>query len=263
VNDEQTTKQNMIPQTTFPMNLNSTDRLTYFFGKHWLTVFLISYSFFVGLPFLAPAFMALGWVLPARAIYFFYSFLCHQLPERSYFLFGPQISYSLQEIHKTGQNVSNLLSLRQFIGNAQMGWKVAWSDRMVSLFTSILPTAVIWWALRKRVQKLPWWGLVLFLLPMAVDGTTHLLSDFAGIGLGFRDTNTWLAVITNQSLPNWFYAGDAWGSFNSIARLVTGALSGIGVGWFLFPLVEETFQDSIHYLEYKQRYAAFLASQNE
>jgi uncharacterized membrane protein len=189
--------------------------------------------------------MKLGWLLLARAIYFFYSFLCRQLPERSYFLFGPHVSYTLQEIHKTGQNISNPLLLRQFIGNPHMGWKVAWSDRMVSLFTSILPTALFWKIFQRRIKPLPWWGFVLFLIPMAVDGTTHMFSDLAGIGNGFRDSNLWLAILTNYSFSRWFYTGDAWGSFNAIARLLTGALSGVGAGWFLFPLIEETFQDSL------------------
>jgi hypothetical protein len=31
----------------------------------------------------------------------------------------------------------NPLILRQFVGNPEMGWKVAWSDRMVSLYGGI------------------------------------------------------------------------------------------------------------------------------
>jgi len=46
------------------------------------------------------------------------------------------------------------------------------------------------------VKTLALWVLILFLLPMAVDGTSHLISDFAGIGQGFRDSNAWLATFT-------------------------------------------------------------------
>lgn len=70
---------------------------------------------------------------------------------------------------------------------------------------------------------------------MVVDGGTHAMSDMAGIGPGFRDTNMWLAVLTNQSLPATFYAGDALGSFNSIMRLITGLLAGLGIVWLTFP----------------------------
>lgn len=43
-------------------------------------------------------------------------------------------------------------------------------------------------------------------------------SDLAGIGQGFRDSNAWLAALSQQSLPAAFYAGDAWGSFNAWMR---------------------------------------------
>jgi hypothetical protein len=51
---------------------------------------------------------------------------------------------------------------------------------------------------------------------MLVDGITHTLSDMAGgIAGGFRYTNVWLADLTGNVLPTWFYQGDAFGSFNS------------------------------------------------
>lgn len=222
-------------------------RLGQWLRRCWIVIFLGLYGIFVGLPFLAPALMKSGWEMPARAIYFVYSFLCHQLPERSYFLFGPKVSYSLAELHAVGQNIANPFLLRRFIGSPQMGWKVAWSDRMVSLFTSIWVAALVWGALPAslRQKKLSGWGLALFLLPMALDGGTHTISDFAGLGLGFRDSNLWLAVLTRHAFAPGFYAGDAWGSFNALARALTGALAGIGFGWFLFPWIEETLQTDL------------------
>ena len=85
------------------------------------------------------------------------------------------------------------------------------------------------------MKPLPWWGLVLFLLPMAIDGGTHMFSDLAGIGQGFRDSNQWLAALTNNALPASFYAGDALGSFNCWMRILTGLLAGLGLAWFVFP----------------------------
>jgi uncharacterized membrane protein len=116
---------------------------------------------------------------------------------------------------------------------------VAWSDRMVSMFTSVLLFAWLWWPFRKRIKPLPWWGLILFLLPMFVDGSTHAIGDLAGIGQGFRDSNAWLANLTGNALSPGFYAGDGLGSFNSWMRLVTGILFGLGIGWFGFPWIEE------------------------
>jgi uncharacterized membrane protein len=189
----------------------------------------------VALPWLAPAFMRTGWEEAGRAIYSVYSFLCHQLPQRSFFLFGERLTYSLPEIQAAWQTTSDPLILRQFIGTQEMGYKVAWSDRMVSLYTSIPLAAVIWWPLRKRLRALPLWGFALLTLPVILDGGSHMVSDLSGIGAGFRATNAWLTQLTSNALPIEFYAGDAWGSFNSIMRLITGALFGLGFVWAAFP----------------------------
>jgi uncharacterized membrane protein len=217
------------------------ERLGQFFSRRWMLVYSLVLGLYVGLPFLAPVLMHIGWDGPGRVIYFIYSFLCHQLPQRSFFLFGPQATYSLAEVQDAWQNTINPLILRQFIGNPEMGWKVAWSDRMVSMFTSTWLFGLLWWPLRRRLPKLPLWGLVLFLLPMAVDGGSHFIGDLAGIGQGFRDSNAWLAVLTNHAFPASFYAGDAWGSFNSLMRLLTGILFGLGIVWFGYPYLDEAF----------------------
>ena len=228
-------------------------RITNHLSRYWMLWFSLLYGTYVGLPFLAPLFMHWGAELPARVIYTIYSFLCHQLPERSYFLFGPNISYNLAEIQAAWQSTSNPMILRQFIGNAEMGWKVAWSDRMVSMFTSILFFAWLWWPLRMHIRQLPWIGLIFFALPMAVDGTTHLLSDLFGMYEGFRYTNEWLAALTNYAFPATFYAGDAWGSFNAWMRLITGGLFGLGIVWFGFPYLDEVFQAEARLAERKKQ----------
>ena len=207
----------------------------------WFILFSLIGGGYVILPFLAPVFMAIGWSGAGKAIYFIYSFLCHQLPERSYFLFGQKLTYPLPEIQVAWRTTTNPLILRQFIGNTQMGWKVAWSDRMVSMYTSLWIFGLLWYPMRKRLTKLPVWGLFLFTLPMVLDGTSHFISDFWGIGQGFRDTNLWLAILTRHTFAPTFYAGDAWGSFNSIMRLVTGVLFGLGIIWFGFPYLDDSF----------------------
>lgn len=212
-------------------------------GSRWITLFGVFFGVYVILPFLAPAFMKIGWSNPGKAIYFIYSFLCHQLPERSYFLFGPRFTYSLAEIQAAWMNTNNPLILRQFTGNPLLGWKVAWSDRMVSMFTSLWIFGLAWYPLRRHLPKLPLWGLVLFLLPLALDGTGHFISDFWGIGQGFRDTNLWLAALTGRMFPPSFYAGDGWGSFNSLMRMVSGLFFGTGIVWFGFPYLDELFRE--------------------
>ena len=213
-----------------------------FLSRNWFWLLMAVFGVYVTLPFLAPVFMALGWDGAGRVIYFIYSFLCHQLPQRSYFLFGQHFTYPLAQIRQEAgiADPNNLLALRRFIGNPEMGWKVAWSDRMISLFTSIPLFALLWYPLRRRIKALPWWGFVLLILPMALDGTTHFIGDLSGIGQGFRDTNLWLAALTKNVFSPTFYAGDAWGSFNSIMRLLTGALFGLGIVWFGFPYLKQS-----------------------
>jgi len=197
--------------------------------------------------------MSIGWDGAGKAIYAIYSFLCHQLPERSYFLFGQKISYSIPEIQAAWKVTLDPFILRHFTGNAGMGWKVAWSDRMVSMYVSIWLFGLLWWPLRKRIKALPWWGLVLFLLPMGIDGTSHLISDLSGIGQGFRDSNAWLVQLSGGNFPATFYAGDAWGSFNALMRLITGLFFGVGIVWFGFPFLDQAIEDTVQSLQSKAK----------
>jgi uncharacterized membrane protein len=137
----------------------------------------------------------------------------------------------------------NPLLLRKFTGTPEMGWKVAWSDRMISFYSGVWLIALIWYPLRRRMRSLPWWGLFLFLLPIALDGGTHFISDFAGIGQGFRYANLWLADLTRSAFSPTFYAGDALGSFNSWMRIITGLLAGLGLVWFALPYLEEALSE--------------------
>jgi len=227
------------------------DRLILAFGRHWLLVVIILLGVWVGLPLLAPVFMQLGWNQAANLIYTLYATQCHQLPQRSFFLFGQQPMYSLGEIQAAWENTNDPLILRQFVGNEVMGWKVAWSDRMVAMYTSLLVFGLVWAWRSRRPKPLPWWGLVLLLVPMAADGGAHMVSDLAGIGQGFRDSNGWLAALTGYSLPSTFYAGDNLGSFNSWMRLVSGLLFGLGVVWFGFPYLAAGFDSIRQELERK------------
>ncbi len=187
------------------------DRLVYRLTRHWVLVIAVVLGVYVGLPFLAPVFMQLGWKGAANVIYAFYSTQCHQMPQRSFFLFGPKAMYSLAEVQAVWQKTNNPLILRQFVGNAQMGWKVAWSDRMVSMYGGLWLFTVLWSPRSvRRLKPLAWWGVALLALPMVLDGGTHFISDLAGIGQGFRDSNAWLAVLTGNALPATFYAPLDW-----------------------------------------------------
>ncbi len=226
-------------QTASPPPLNL------WFTRHWVWIIILILGLYVGLPWLAPIFMQIGWTGPANLIYVFYSTQCHQMPQRSFFLFGENTMYSLGDIQTVWKNTDNPLILRQFIGNSEMGWKVAWSDRMVYMYTSIIVFALLLFRPRQKTMKtIPWWGFALLLLPMAIDGGSHFISDLSGIGNGFRDSNLWLSTLTNNAFSASFYAGDALGSFNSWMRLLTGLLFGLGVVLFLFPHIQSSFRST-------------------
>ena len=231
------------------------ERFDLWLSRHWLALFNTFVGVFVLLPYLAPVFMRLGLTGLADRIYFLYVIMGHQLPQRSIFLFGPNLMYSLPEIAAITHSVDPL-ALKQFIGNAEIGWKVAYSDRLMAWYGSFWIASLVYAVIRRRVKPLPFWGLVLLALPMFIDGTTHTISDVLinnQFGAGFRDGNMWLAQLTNNALPAAFYAGDALGSFNSIARWISGALFGVGLAWFLLPYAEGTFAYRRAELEVKRK----------
>jgi len=212
--------------------------------QKWWIIFVVLYGVFVFLPFLAPIMMRWNFQGMGRAIYFIYSFLCHQLPERSLFMFGPKLMYSLNEIQAVWQQTGNPLILRQFIGNPDMGWKVAWSDRMISMYGGIWLAGLLWGMLRKPNQKISIWIFLLLAFPITLDGMTHFISDLSGLAEGFRYTNHWLAVLTRNYFPDSFYIGDALGSFNSLARWLSGLLFGFGLVWWAFPYIGESLHQA-------------------
>ncbi len=221
-------------------------RINHWFEHHWLLTFNGFWGAFVGLPFLAPALMATGLTLPARLVYTIYSFLCHQLPERSWFLFGPQISYTQEQIAAawgvTVASINHEMIRRQFIGTPELGWKVAWSDRMVAMYGSIFLFGLLYALLRQtgiKPKGLSWQWLLILILPMALDGATHLVNDV--LRLSFRDVNQWAIWLTGGVFPPQFYAGDMFGSLNSLLRITTGLLFGLGLVGFLWPLMDREF----------------------
>ncbi len=224
------------------------DRFALGLARHWLLCVNVILGVLVLAPFAAPALKVIGVTQAADAIYFFYGFLCHQLPQRSFFLFGPTVSYSLAEIGAVWQ-FDNALNLRQFVGNSAMGWKVAWSDRMVALYGALWIGGILFAVARRRLPRLsPKAWLALGVLPMLLDGLSHMVNDIvAGIsGTGLRDTNAWLQFLTGDIFPATFYAGDAIGSFNNLARLATGALFGLTTIWLIYPCVDQALQDVEH-----------------
>lgn len=231
--------------------IRAVDTIALFVVKHWLILFIIFYGAWVWAPLLAPIFMASGLTGPANSVYFAYSLFCHQLPERSLFFFGPQTMYSLEQIGQVW-STENQLVLRQFIGTPEMGWKMAWSDRMISTYGGIWLGAVIYLILGKRSPRIPLWlWIAVGIVPLALDGITHFINDIiaGSSGQGFRDTNDWLRVLTLGIFPAEFYYGNMLGSFNSWARWITGLAFGITTALALFPIIGASLRETQRDLE--------------
>ena len=218
-------------------------------SRHWLAWANAAWGLYIGLPWLAPVLMAAGARPLARIIYLAYSTVCHQLASRSFFLFGPKLTYSYAELQKYVPGIDAWPVLRAFIGSSDLGYKVAWSDRMVAMYGGIFVGGVIFGLLRHRLRSPKWWVFVLLCAPLVVDGATHFISDLAGVGQGFRYNNAWLATLTGHVFPQRFYVGTELGSFNSWMRLITGLVFGWAVVWMVYPVLEAFFRDTRKTLE--------------
>lgn len=217
------------------------DKVSVWIARHWLAVVNAAWGIFVGLPWLAPIAMRAGWARLANALYFVYSFFCHQYANRSFFLFGPKVMYSYTELLPYAPDANTFLGLRAFRGAPELGYKVAWSDRMVWLYGGIFVAGVGYALLRRKFSPLSWRAFVLMLVPLALDGGTHVISDFFGVGHGFRYNNAWLAVLTTQAFPPEFYVGNGVGSFNFLMRMLTGLLTAVAIVWAIYPRLDQTF----------------------
>jgi uncharacterized membrane protein len=198
------------------------DRLVAWVVRHWLAMFNAIIAIFVLLPFVAPVLMRLGATGPARAIYLVYSPTCHQLPERSFFLFGERSAYSVVELEGEDAIPPSLTLLQRELlrwnGNPQIGYKVAICQRDIAIYGSLLVGGLVYGAMRgwrawqgRGVPKLPVKGYLILLAPMIADGGTQLI--------GLRES-TWEL------------------------RLITGILFGLATIWLAYPTVEEAMQDA-------------------
>jgi uncharacterized membrane protein len=176
------------------------------FGAHWLAVANLAFALYVGLPVLAPVLMESGHEGAARFIYTIFRPLCHQLPERSFFLFGPESVYSHEELAlRLGGWVPS-----RYIGTLGLGFKMAMCERCVAIYGVMLLAGLLFGLVRGHIRPLPLIGFGLLILPTAIDGGGQL------IGLW---TSTW-----------WL-------------RLLTGALFGIACVWLAYPHIERGMRE--------------------
>jgi uncharacterized membrane protein len=220
--------------------ITTSDRFSYWFSKHYLAVFNLVTLFYLSLPFLAPILQRAGVEQPTALIYRGYSLMCHQLAFRSVFIFGEQRTYPLESAGipdqityeaATGNAPDDLLAAREFVGNEQMGYKIALCQRDIAIYGGILAFGLIFTLTGRKIPPLPWYlWIVIGMFPMALDGGTQLISQ-----LGIPLINE--IIPYRESIP--------------LLRYITGFLFGVSTAWFGYPLVESSMRESRQYLDRK------------
>jgi uncharacterized membrane protein len=155
-----------------PWIASAVESMAGWMNRHWLLCFNALLSLYVLTTALAPLLSATGHSLLARPIYFYFHFLCHQDPDRSFQIAGHQMAVC---------------------------------ERCVAIYAALFLGGLLFALLRSRLAPLSPRGLLLFALPMAIDGLTQLA--------GLRES-TWEL------------------------RIITGALFGLGVCWMVLPHLE-------------------------
>jgi uncharacterized membrane protein len=157
--------------------------------RHWLLFANGLALLYAGLPWLSPLARAAGYERTGQFLFLLYTPLCHQLAERSFRVYGYQVAYC---------------------------------HRCAAMYTSILAAGLLFSVVRRRIAPASLRIAGLLLVPMLLDGGTHLIDD--ALGIGFRG------------------GGDGIGSVNFALRMLTGLLVGIAVLVTLYPRLERELE---------------------
>ena len=160
--------------------------------RHWLLCANGLALLYAGLPWLSTLARAAGYERIGQFLFVLYTPLCHQLPERSFSIYGYQVAYC---------------------------------HRCTAMYTSILAAGLLFGILRRRLAPTSLRIAGLLLLPILLDGGTHLIDD--ALGLGFRG------------------GGDAIGSLNFALRMLTGMLVGVAMLVTLYPRLERELRITV------------------
>ena len=166
---------------------------------------------------------------------------------RSWFIFGEQTFYpralagiegvlTYEDI--TGQTQVNIREAQKFVGNDIVGYKVAFCERDIAIYGSMLLFTLFFILSGRRIKSLPWYiWVAIGLIPIGIDGVSQLP------GLA-------------TSLPSWLPMRES----TPMLRTITGTLFGITTAWYLFPLIEESMRETAMILTEKK---AYLSTQQD
>ena len=206
------------------------EKASYWYSKHYLLVINLFLAFYVGLPFLAPVLERSGYSNAADMIYRAYRFSCHQLAFRSFFLFGDQPIYPREAAgiegfdtfyEATGINERNLRESQDYIGDEHIGYKVALCERDLAIFGAMLLFGIMYGLTGRKVKQIRFiWVIILGFIPLGLDGFSQLLTELPNFTLwDFRESTPFL-------------------------RMLTGSMLGIMLGWYGYPLFEDTMEQT-------------------
>jgi uncharacterized membrane protein len=115
----------------------------------------------------------------ARPLFLALSRICGQIPSHSFYIEGHQVGLCVH---------------------------------CLAIYSSLFAGSLFFAVSKRRWRELPWWGMVLFALPLAYDGFSQMF--------GLRES-TWQI------------------------RLVTGVLFGLGCVWFALPLIQKGLEETV------------------
>jgi uncharacterized membrane protein len=187
--------------------LAMTHRLILAVTRHWLAVVNVAMGLVLGVALLAPWLMLHGAPGAGQLIYLMYRPLCHQLPERSFFLGGPQAAYTLPELNAhLGYEAP-----ARWIGDAQLGFKMAFCERDAAIYAGWLAAGLGFGLVRRRFRGLSWQVMVALAVPITVDGVGQLF--------GAWESTWWM-------------------------RVITGVLFAVGTVGFAYPFIEQAMREA-------------------
>lgn len=163
------------------------ERLVQWCTRHWLLLVNIAAMTYAGVPWLAPLASASGHPLLGALLFRLYTPLCHQRPERSFVC---------------------------------MGHQVAFCHRCTAMYGGIALAGLLFGLVRRYVRPASLRLAGLLLLPMLLDGGTHLIDDLTGLGLRG--------------------GGDAVGTLNFWLRMITGGFAAVAAFVALYPRLEQS-----------------------
>ena len=212
------------------------DKISLWISKKYLLILNLLVFLYVGIPFSAPLLKEAGADGAAEIIYRVYRPLCHQWSFRSWFMFGEQPFYPHEAAKMPGvltfEDVSGItdindpgrLQARTFEGNEILGFKVAFCQRDVAIWGSILLFGLIFAISKRKIKGIHWlvWILV-GLGPVGLDGFSQLISQ---LNLTFFG---WIIALSRE------YA---------LLRTLTGFLFGFMTAWYGYPTIEEAMADT-------------------